>query len=50
VPASGVTTPQATPSAPPATARLGPPRRPPKRLPVPGRTGIPFPIPSGWPF
>jgi hypothetical protein len=48
-PASRVTIPQAT-SSPPAVARLGPPRRPPRRLPVPGRTGIPSPLPPGWPF
>jgi hypothetical protein len=46
VPASSVTIPQPPPSAqPPAAARLGPPRRPIRRLPNPRD---PAPIPWGW--
>jgi hypothetical protein len=49
VPASGLSAPQPPPSAAPPTASLWP-QRPHRRLPLPGRTGVPSPIPPGWPF
>jgi hypothetical protein len=46
VPPSTVTIPRPAPSkAPPTAVRLGPPRRPPRRLPNPPD---PFPVPTEW--
>jgi hypothetical protein len=48
------TTPQTIPSVTPepADTRLGPPRRPSRRLPNPEKGGTPPPAPDpwGWPF